>query len=103
MDGRYFATFSSREFELRAFEELEKSAKDNIAPVVTLRRGDRATSFAPALEAVLAAATGSEVIIDFNPEPVEIKSAAEAEEARRKKAARKREVNRAGFVGGSNS
>lgn len=90
MNGRYFGTLSSREFELRAYEELDSRSKDLMTPVITLRWVERATSFVPALDAVLAAAGNREVIVDFDPNPLDVKSAAEAAEARAHKARRER-------------
>lgn len=90
MAGRYFAEFSTRNFELKAYEKLEDKTKDGITPIVTLTRMQGVTSFQPAIEDVLATTKGREVIVDFDPIPKAVKSEQDAEESRRRKAARDR-------------
>lgn len=63
----YYPAFSTREHELRAYATLDGPIKDQMLPVVTLTRDDAGESFEGSLDALLQAAGGRPLIVDFDP------------------------------------
>ncbi|NLS16180.1 hypothetical protein HGP16_06365 [Rhizobium sp. P40RR-XXII] len=87
VDGIYFPCLSTKAFEFLAYEKSDEGVKDGCIPVVTLTRYGKAESFQEAAGFLLSALDGRPAIVDFDPTPVEVTSAAEAERDRQRRSA----------------
>jgi hypothetical protein len=88
-DGMYFPCMSTKAFEFLAYEKSGDDVKDRCLPVVTLTRAGKGESFAEAAEILLAALGQRPAIVDFDPTPLEVTSAAEAEKNRQRRSAKR--------------
>lgn len=77
---KYYPRFSTRAFELVAYERCDRSIKKRMTPIVTLTRQREAESFDESFEAVVKAAEGNTVIVDFDLTAGTHREAAEAGE-----------------------
>lgn len=90
LSQRYFPAFSTRDAEQRAYNELGSSILDRIVPVITLTRERDAPSLQDSIDSVLQTAAGRQVIVNFDPTPRPIKTAAQIAADRQKTADKRR-------------
>ena len=78
----YFPSISTRVGEISAYDRCDEATKDLITPIVTLARYKVTESFAEAATALVAGLEGRPAVVDFDPIPRLVTSAAEALERR---------------------
>lgn len=84
-EGMYFPCMTTKAFEFLAYEKSENGVKDQCLPVVTLTRHGKAETFEEAIGFLLSALDGRPAIVDFDPTPTQVTSAAEAERDRQRR------------------
>lgn len=84
-DGMYFPCMTTKAFEFLAYEKSENEIKDRCLPVVTLTRHGKAETFEEAIGFLSSALQDRPAIVDFDPTPTQVTSAAEAERDRKRR------------------
>lgn len=84
-EDMYFPCMSTKAFEFLAYEKSKDDVKDRCLPVVTLTRYAKGESFEEATDFLLSALGTRPAIVDFDPTPLEVTSAAEAERDRQRR------------------
>jgi hypothetical protein len=83
----YFPCLSTKAFEFLAYEKSDDGVKDRCFPIVMLTRHRKAESFQDAAGFLLSALGDHPAIVDFDPTPIDVTSAAEAERDRQRRSA----------------
>lgn len=98
LSQKYFPAFSTRDAEQRAYTELGPDILNRIIPEITLTRERDAPSLQDSLDSVLQTAAGRQVIVNFDPNPRPIKTAAQIAEERQRKADERRAQGKAPYT-----